>query len=1108
MTMKRLASVLLCFVVSSCAFNGGQGTIAELDGVIIELKDAGIKGGLDRAMASYQKFLEQAPDSALTPEAIRRLADLKVEKEYGVVSDENDLDGGIGSVSNMPAPEISTKPVSVVGASGAKAKSGGKSDRLAPVMAAGEPEKNFEKRATEQNQIKSAAKGKKLQLPKGEAGVDLQNTGAEDAIKLYRKLLKKYPMYERNDQVLYQLSRAYEETGQLDKAMQANNRLVKQFPKSRYTDEVQFRRGEYYFTRKKYLDAEEAYSEVLKFGVGTVYYERALYKKGWSFYKQELYEYALKQFFALLDYKVSIGYDFEQTDDNIERKRIGDTLRVVSLAFSNLDGARSVQEYFTKSGARAYEDTIYSHLAEFFFQKRRYSDATNTYKTFVKANPFLKKSPHFSMRVIEIYMKGGFPRLVIEAKKQFSSTYGLQAQYWSYFNQAEYPEVLGYLKINLVDLANHYHSLYQNRRFRNDKPKHFAEASHWYREFLKSFPKDKQSPDINFQLAELLLENKDYKLAAIEYERSAYDYPVNKKSTKAAYAAVYAYREHLKIAPSTQIKNVKREIVRISIRLVDKFPKHEKATIILGGAVNDLFKMRDFTLGIKLGRRLIEEYPNADKRIKRDTWLVVAHSSFDLEIYNDAEVAYIEALKLTEKSNKERVKLADNLAASIYKQGEQAKAKEEYKLAVRHFLRIAKFAPASKIREAAEYDASAILIQTKDWQQAETVLLAFRKNYPMHKLQKDITKKIAFVYKELKKYSVAAIEFEKVAVDSTDEELIRDALLIAAHMYEKSKDEKNTLRLYEQFVLKFPKPLEFALETYQKIARIYEKRGDIERYHKILQHIIYTDANSGSERTDRTRYLAAQASLVIIKPKYEEYLVIKLLSPLKKSIKKKKKKMKSLVKGYTDLVDYKVADVTAAATYYIAEIYFNFYHSLLGSERPKKLSALELEEFELMVEEQAYPFEEKTISVHEKNIELLAIGIYSPWIDRSIEKLAKLVPARYAKEEESTGFITKIDYYQYIPRQPKNFAKQNGPNAEALNEEAAPANQNPENKPIEAPIEEQLRTTNMANSAQASPEIGPVTPEKENSLVPDKANESEVPIVSQPKVSSTMVVDK
>ena len=34
-------------------------------------------------MEGYQRFLEETPESALTPAAMRRLADLKIEREYG-----------------------------------------------------------------------------------------------------------------------------------------------------------------------------------------------------------------------------------------------------------------------------------------------------------------------------------------------------------------------------------------------------------------------------------------------------------------------------------------------------------------------------------------------------------------------------------------------------------------------------------------------------------------------------------------------------------------------------------------------------------------------------------------------------------------------------------------------------------------------------------------------------------------------------------------------------------------------------------------------------------------------------------------------------------------
>ena len=123
--------------------------------------------------------------------------------------------------------------------------------------------------------------------------------------------------------------------------------------------------------------------------------------------------------------------------------------------------------------------------------------------------------------------------------------------------------------------------------------------------------------------------------------------------------------------------------------------------------------------------------------------------------------------------------------------------------------------------------------------------------------------------------------------------------------------------------------------------------------------------------------------------------------------------MKANIKKYNQLVDYGVGDVTAAATYYIAETYYEFSRALLKSERPKKLSELELEQYNEILEEQAYPFEEKGINIHKKNIELLSVGIYSQWIDKSLAKLGELVPGRYAKYEVSTGTMTSMLTYKY-----------------------------------------------------------------------------------------------
>jgi hypothetical protein len=120
------------------------------------------------------------------------------------------------------------------------------------------------------------------------------------------------------------------------------------------------------------------------------------------------------------------------------------------------------------------------------------------------------------------------------------------------------------------------------------------------------------------------------------------------------------------------------------------------------------------------------------------------------------------------------------------------------------------------------------------------------------------------------------------------------------------------------------------------------------------------------------------------------------------------------------LVDYEVAEVTAAATFYIAEIYFEFSAALINSERPAGLSKEETTDYEMVIEEEAYPFEERALAVHQQNFEMLAVGIYNPWVKKSLDKLAVLMPGRYAKSEISGGFLGSIDTYAYrMPSAPK-----------------------------------------------------------------------------------------
>ena len=1013
MIRTLLIIALLSLALTACQSTGGGDTIAKLRNQQVEITEERIEGGLDKALKSYQGFLDEAPGSALAPEAIRRMADLKIEKEYGTITDKAQIEDrwetGETVQAAMSAPQKAAsldsgaRPL----ASQTERKNSDKEDS-----------RHFIERATKMQLPPVPESSAEVSIQTGD-GPDLEQTELIEAIALYQKLLAKYPLYSHNDQVLYQMSRAYAELGRIDEAMLVMERLAGEYPQSRYIDEIQFRRAEYFFTRRKYLEAEDAYQSIVDLGAGSSYFEMALYKLGWTFYKQELYEEAQHRFVALLDHKKSLGYDFYHIEDDTERKRMEDTFRVISLGFSNLGGADSVVEYFSSHGKRSYEDSVYSNLAEFYLDKRRYADASATYEAFVSRNPFHRQSPNFHMRIIDIHTAGGFPSLVLEDKKAFAKNYGLNAPYWDYFEPSDRQDVLDSLKINLVDLAHHYHSAYQKAPEAEEKTRHFKEAVHWYRDFLASFPTDEESPAINYQLADLFLESLDYARAAAEYEKTAYAYPSHDQSAGAGYAAVYALRKQLEKTAPEREDAVKRDIVRVSVKFVDHFPDHEKAAVVLGAAAEDLYAMKDYEQSFSAGTRLLENYPDADEKIRLTAWLISAHSAYELQNYQTAELAYIEVLNLLPADDETRPGLVDNLAASIYKQGEQANAAEDYRAAADHFLRVGRVAPTSTIRANAEYDGAAALIQLEAWDEAAAVLKAFRTSFPEHELQPEVTKKMAYVYKESGQRLLAAREYERIETESSDDDVRRDALQIAAELYAREDESIKALAVYRRYVAYFPQPLELNLETRNKIAEILKAQNDRQEYLAELDQIVAIDAAAGSDRTPRTRYLAGNAAMVLAEVTYEKFVGVDLVKPIQVNLSRKQSLMKQAVKEFNRLMDYEMGEITAGAIFYLAEIYAHFSHALMASERPEGLTPLELEEYELEIEDQAYPFEEKAIEVHESNLELISRGVYNDWIDKSLQKLAISVPARYDKPEEDSDVVGSLETYIFAFARPE-----------------------------------------------------------------------------------------
>ncbi len=829
---------------------------------------------------------------------------------------------------------------------------------------------------------------------------------ATEAIHLYTALLKTYPKYERNDSVLYQLARAYELNAQPDRALASLDQLVAQYPTSHFIDEAQFRRGELLFSDKAYPRAQAAYEAVIKTGPSSGFYNQSLYKHGWSLFKQGENERSLDSFGAVLDAMLTSKRDPNvlieiDTLSRANRELVEDTFRVMSITFSYLDGPKTIQEFVrhrTPRGGlpRPFSYLLYARLGDLYMEKERYTDAADSYRAFVSQDRNNEKAPLLEMQAIEAYQKGGFPQLVLQGKKEFVENYSFGTAYWQGRQPNAEPKVVAVLKTNLKDVAQYYHAQAQRTKDVAD----YQEAAKWYRSYLRSWPDEPGSAVTNYLLADTLFESKQYLDAAQEYESTAYHYGDHDKAAAAGYAAIIAYGKQEETLSGEAKATLHLKTIDSSLKFAQTFPAHPESAQVLTKAATELYTAKDYLRAVSAAESLLAKKPPVDLEKQRVAWTVIGNSNFDQGVFDKAEAAYTHAQAVMPPNDPERSVIIERLAASIYKQGEQKSKSGDGAAAVDDFLRVAALAPTSKVRANADFDAAALLVTQKQWDRAIPVLEGFRRNFPESPLQADVTRNLAVAYLSANKPAQAAVEFEQIAQSPKETpDVQREATLQAADLYDKAGNTGKSRAMLEAFVKHFPQPLNPAMEARNKLSLIAVKAGDYSGRDYWLKDIIAADRSAGAARTDRSRALAANATLTLATPAREEFKSIKLVVPLKKSLAEKRKAMEAALKAYEAAADYQVAEVTTAATFESAELYRQLGKDLISSERPKNLKKDELEQYDVLLEEQAFPFEEKAIKLHEVNAARTKDGTYDEWVQKSFAALAQLNPGRYGKVE-------------------------------------------------------------------------------------------------------------
>ncbi len=832
----------------------------------------------------------------------------------------------------------------------------------------------------------------------------------DKARNLYNDFLHTYPGDPDGDDILYNLAHAYDDAGRDDDTLATLQRLIDTYPGSPYRDEAQFRRGEIFFELREFPQAAIVYEAISRQKPPSPFQVEANYKLGWTLFSMGDYEPALDALFMVLDDKLAPGGRFVKGESlralaSEDQALVQDTMRAINMSFSYLEETQAIKAYLGQRRQRPYDDLIYEALAQRYLAKQRYTDAAGAYAGFVELNPDHPEAPYYQIKVYETYENAGFRSLAWTAKQDFIDRYGFNSPFWLSHDIREYPAISISLKKNLMELAQHYHA---NAQASGD-PADFAAVASMYRNYLSLFPEDPESPRLNFLLAELLNEGGRTREAIEEYERAAYGYRKHEQAAEAGYAALTLRDALLRKVPASRQTAAHQERIAIALKFTTHFPEHPQTAAVLVRTAEDLFADGDYDRALALAERALQRTPPAGDHLRLSSWTIQGHIYFDLEQYADAARAYEAALLLTGDRDARRPALEERLAASFYKQAEAARARGDTEQMIAYFLRVPSVSRQSDITATALYDAGAALISLQAWERAIQTLERFRADFPGHHWQADVSRKLAHAYRQSGHSIKAADEYLEIGMRSSDILLKKEALRQAAELYEKEGEITQATTAYKHYVEAFPFPLDQAQQVRMRLVALSEQEGYSHQQRYWMNKIIEADEMAGAASTPYSHELAANAALKLAQPIHQVYRGIRLVTPLEKSLRTKKRAMESALEAYGRAIDYNIAEVTTAATYHIGEIYHDLSRSLLDSQRPPGLSRDEREQYDILLEEEAYPFEEEAIKLHESNVDNIRQGIYDNWVKASIERLAELLPARYDKSEKRVNFVKTIN---------------------------------------------------------------------------------------------------
>lgn len=837
----------------------------------------------------------------------------------------------------------------------------------------------------------------------------------------YQALLQDYPDDLNNELIRYQLARSYDLLGDSAASLEQLNALISRYPDSEFAAEVWFRKADIHYSQLDFAKALASYQQVLAHK-SVKLHQHALYMAGWCEFKLGQYANADRMFLQALDLTEPQYQHTRLADDSdVKQQRLRqELLQILSVSLSYQQQAQSLQQLIDTTPYRDGRVSsrpmpqiaeLYQALADFLASKQLYAASFDSYRTFVNAYPQEVEAASFQLALIHTLLERGEADMALAEQRQFIVLFGPHSDYWRFARPAQLAKVQQPLLQYLQYFANNaYHQAQQQG------PNHtalFRQAASDYEAMVlvlqQQPPANGEAPDapsynladLQFLTAEALAQAGEVQQAIARYQQLAYGNAPSQTPT--LYQAADAAYRQVEVAAALDDAS----LFVIQQAFYQQFPNHPQAMTVALARLQQQFNAKQADAALGLADTILHwpvAVSAAQQPLQRQALYMQSQLQLQRQAYADAEQSLQQLLKAPTTPGIDKQQLASQLASAVYQQAQQPGPLAQQRALLAKLLQ----QPRSSFHEAAAWQQ----LELADAAQVPALLRQFLRDYPTSQRRLAAQAKLVGLEESAAHYGEAAALYQQMAAESRDPALQREALWNGATAATKANQAALALSIWQQYVARFVTPHAQAQEARLQQLNLLTanpalqtapaagKKATSPRQETIAAQILTAEQHAGAASTERTRFIAATAALASANRLAEQSTQVVLTHPLKQSLGNKRSLMTSAIRLYEDAIRLGDRSLVTAANYHIAELYRTLAKDLLASQRPKGLDELALEQYNLLLEEQAYPFEEQAIAIYQKNLALLARDYLDEYVRQSLQRLSELVPAKYQRPDE------------------------------------------------------------------------------------------------------------